>query len=249
MYGVVGACWGALIHRPLNVTPPFTIQYYTQNGTETLSGCHPVRSTLALQTGPSWTLPNRLLDTFGANDDFLTNYPTVTTGPKYPAQTWIKVQITYERPSATRVRMRYWLNGQYYKTVTTTAYSYEGQLTWLSPQVPEGTAWFDDISVISGLPALTKTILLSSPNPSTFGELVTFTATVTPAPPDGEKVNFMKGKTVLGTGTLSGGVATFSTSALKVGSTKIKAVYLSDSVYPSNGFAGSNSNSVTQVVQ
>jgi len=45
----------------------------------------------------------------------------------------------------------------------------------------------------------TTTTLTSSPNPSTYGEPVTFTAVVTPAPPDGETVSFMKGKTVLGT--------------------------------------------------
>jgi uncharacterized repeat protein (TIGR03803 family) len=48
----------------------------------------------------------------------------------------------------------------------------------------------------------TTTTLTSSPNPSTYGEAVTFTAVVAPAPPDGESVSFMKGKTVLGTGTI-----------------------------------------------
>jgi len=37
------------------------------------------------------------------------------------------------------------------------------------------------------------------------------------APPDGETVNFMKGTTVLGTGTLSGGDASFTTSSLPLG--------------------------------
>jgi hypothetical protein len=75
---------------------------------------------------------------------------------------------------------------------------------------------------------------------------VTFTAVVTSAdgtPPDGETVSFMKGKTVLGTGTLSGGSATFTTSALKVGTTTVTAVYGGDS-----SFSGSTSNKVKQVV-
>jgi len=92
--------------------------------------------------------------------------------------------------------------------------------------------------------ATTTTALLSSPNPSTFGQVVTFTAVVAPAPPDGQTVSFMKGKTVLGTGTLSGGSATFATPTLKVGTTSVTAVYGGDS-----NFAGSKSEALKQVVE
>jgi hypothetical protein len=90
-------------------------------------------------------------------------------------------------------------------------------------------------------------VLSSSPNPSIYGEMVNFTAVVTSslgAPPDGEVVTFMKGKTVLGTGTLSGGSASFTTSTLRVGTTSVKAVYGGDS-----NFAGSTSKAVKQVVE
>src|SRR5207302_1131141 len=76
--------------------------------------------------------------------------------------------------------------------------------------------------------AATVTTLTSSLNPSTFGETVTFTAVVsthTGAPPDGETVSFIDSRTLLGTATLSGGSATFSSSALPVGIRKITAVY------------------------
>ena len=95
--------------------------------------------------------------------------------------------------------------------------------------------------------AKTTTTLTSSPNPSTSGEAVTFTATVTSSlgapPPDGEPITFMKGTTVLGTGALSGGSASFTTSTLPVGTSYIKAVYGGDST-----FAGSKSTAVAQVV-
>jgi hypothetical protein len=94
--------------------------------------------------------------------------------------------------------------------------------------------------------AATKTTLSSSPNPSTYGQAVTFTAAVTSslgAPPDGETVKFMKGATVLGTGVLSGGSANFTTSALPAGTNAIKAVYGGDS-----NFLGSTSKAVSQVV-
>jgi len=75
--------------------------------------------------------------------------------------------------------------------------------------------------------AVTTTTLSSSPNPSTYGQAVTFTAVVTSSagtPPDGETVSFEHGKTVLGTGALSSGSASFTTSTLKVGTTAVTAV-------------------------
>jgi len=95
--------------------------------------------------------------------------------------------------------------------------------------------------------AATTTTLTSSPNPSTSGETVTFTATVSSsagAPPDGETVNFMEGSTLLGTGTLSGGSANFMTSSLPVGTSKIDAVYGGDL-----NFGPSTSKAVKQVVK
>jgi len=95
--------------------------------------------------------------------------------------------------------------------------------------------------------ATTITTLTSSPNPSTYEQAVTFTAVVTSslgALPDGETVTFMEGSTVLGTGALSGGSATFTTSALPVGTSVIRAVYGGDS-----NFGGSTSRAVKQVVK
>jgi len=93
----------------------------------------------------------------------------------------------------------------------------------------------------------TTTTLTASPNPSISGEAVTFTATVsssTGAPPDGESVNFMKGTTVLGTGTLSGGEASFTTSSLPLGTSSVDAVYGGDL-----NFVSSTSNKVKEVVK
>jgi len=95
--------------------------------------------------------------------------------------------------------------------------------------------------------AATTTTLTSSPNPSTYGQAVSFTAAVTSklgALPDGETVTFKEGTTVLGTGTLSGGSASLTTSTLKVGTNSITAVYAGGS-----NFASSKSNAVKQVVE
>src|SRR5205085_567843 len=98
----------------------------------------------------------------------------------------------------------------------------------------------------------TTTITSVNPSPSTFGDVVSFTATVTPTL-DGVRptgtVSFKEGATTLGTGTLTnvGGVATatFSTADVQLvgGTHTIFAVYNNDI-----NFAGSTSANVTQIV-
>lgn len=70
------------------------------------------------------------------------------------------------------------------------------------------------------------TIALSAPSTATAGTSVTLTATVDPTvTPTGGTVTFKDGKTTLGTGTLVNGVATYTTSALSVGSHTLSASY------------------------
>ena len=91
----------------------------------------------------------------------------------------------------------------------------------------------------------TTTILASSANPSTSGSPVTFTATVTttgPIAPTGV-ITFQDGSTTLGTGTLNGGVTTFTTTALALGQLSITAVYGGDA-----NNAGSISAALTEMV-
>ncbi len=94
----------------------------------------------------------------------------------------------------------------------------------------------------------TATSLISSLNPSTFGQTVTFTATVTSqgflGTPTGT-VTFLDGTTILGSSSLnSSGVAIFSISSLAVGTHSITATYNGDS-----NFTSSTSPVLSQVVQ
>ena len=92
----------------------------------------------------------------------------------------------------------------------------------------------------------TKTALVSSLNPSIFGQAGTFTATVSSsagAPPNGETITFKNGSTVLGTSPLGGGMASLTTSSLSAGTFTITASYPGDS-----NFAASTSPGLRQVV-
>ena len=92
--------------------------------------------------------------------------------------------------------------------------------------------------------ATTTTLVTSDINPSAVGQTVTFTATVSSANavPAGT-VKFKDGATLLGTGTLSGGVATLPVTTLASGSHSITVLYV-----PAANFTAS-SGLMTQVVQ
>jgi poly(hydroxyalkanoate) depolymerase family esterase len=103
------------------------------------------------------------------------------------------------------------------------------------------------LATASAASALTKTTttITSSLNPSAYGQSVTFTATVSPIPPNGELVTFKEGSTVLGTTALSGGSAKFTSTSLKASSEgdNMKATYAGDSTYQT-----STSAALSQVV-
>ena len=92
----------------------------------------------------------------------------------------------------------------------------------------------------------TTTALASSANPSASGQAVTFTATV-PASGTGTPtgtVTFKAGATALGPVTTLDalGQATFTTSALTVGSHSITAVYGGDANFATSTSAALNQN-------
>jgi hypothetical protein len=98
------------------------------------------------------------------------------------------------------------------------------------------------IVVDRALPAIA---VASSANPVLAQNALTFTATVYSAvsTPTGT-IAFEDGATVLGSGILTAGVATFTTSSLAVGTHTIAAVYSGDA-----NFAASSSAALTQTIQ
>jgi outer membrane protein assembly factor BamB len=88
----------------------------------------------------------------------------------------------------------------------------------------------------------TVTTLVSSPDPSTFGQSVTFTATVSPSSATGT-VTFKNGANPIGAATLANGVASLSFAGLSVGAHSVTATYSG-----STNYAPSTSSPVTQTV-
>jgi hypothetical protein len=95
----------------------------------------------------------------------------------------------------------------------------------------------------------TSVSLTGGTNPSTYGDLLTFTATVSgtgagAGNPSGGSVEFFDGLASLGTQTLSGGTAAVTTSALTAGAHSITAVFTSSDA----NFNGSASGALSQTV-
>jgi hypothetical protein len=92
--------------------------------------------------------------------------------------------------------------------------------------------------------AATTTAVVSSVNPSTPGQAVVFTATVTSGSDrPGGTVTFNDGGAAIGSATLAGGIATLTTSALTVGTHTITAVYAGN-----GNFKASTSAALLQAV-
>jgi hypothetical protein len=153
-------------------------------------------------------------------------------------------------------------------TPTGTVTFLDGSATLGTEALTNGTAVFDTISLSTGShsitvsyggdanfapststiliqvvdQAATTTTLISSQNPSTFGQNVTFTATVAAVSPGAGSptgtVTFKDGTAAIGTGTVSAGVATFSTSALGAGSHTITASYSGDANFIASASTG-----------
>jgi hypothetical protein len=90
--------------------------------------------------------------------------------------------------------------------------------------------------------ASTATTVSSSPASPVFGQLVTITATVAVVSPGGGSptgtVHFMLGSTSLGSGVVSNGAASVTTSSLPVGANTISAAYSGDTNFASGNSTG-----------
>ena len=210
-----------------NGVPPNAVQGFTL----TISNA-PSNTTLASNTNPS---------VFGQSVTF-----TATVTPAPPASGTPTGTVTFF-DGATNIGTGT-LNGAGQATFATTALTVgtHSITAQYGGDVNFGPSTSTAVSQVVNKAAST-TALVSSVNPSVFGQNVTFTATVAlTAPGAGTAtgtVTFKDGATTLGTGALAGGVATFSTSTLSVGTHPITAVYAGDT-----NVQGSTSSAVSQVV-
>jgi hypothetical protein len=215
------------------------------NGTGTLSG------TPVVGSGGQYSLTMVAHNGSGpdANQGFtltVNQAPTIQTQPA--SQTINSGQTATLTVSATGTPS---VTYQWYQGATgdTTTPVGTNSSSFTTPALTATTKYWVRVSNVAGhadsqtatitVAATTSTSVISSLNPSTFGQSVTFTATVTPSDggtPTGT-VTFSDGSNVLGTMSLSSGKASLSVSSLGAGSHSIVASYGGDSTYPASASA------------
>jgi hypothetical protein len=187
LYGIIGGCWSVELLRPITVSPPFIYEFMIYNGSEYLYGCHPFRGSSHLRIGCDWWLCARGIITFFPDgriwlgDSLNWNYNELE---------WIKVSVLYSRPTDTTVHLIFWVNDQQlYETEVDTIWC-EDQLAYLNVGAQEGTAWYDDVTVIQ-LPYLYPFQLLSPLNEDSVKTIVsnktvtlTWQPSISPIPND-----------------------------------------------------------------
>jgi hypothetical protein len=146
LYGVVGGYWGALAHRALGATSPWTVECYLRTGAEPIpSGGHQSRATLDLHVQPYWSSGARSLIAF--HKDGHVYGPGGQDLGIYQTLTWYKVKVKYEYPVAGQVLLTYWINDVQAGQESFAPASYESGLAYIALVAQAGSVWFDDVSI------------------------------------------------------------------------------------------------------
>jgi hypothetical protein len=193
---------------------------------------------LSGQTATSTVMSTNANPTYGQN---VTLYATVTSGTGTPTGS-----VNFFQKNGTNLQGVSALTGD--QASISVSGLIPGTYTYNASYNGSGTyavSWNSITFGVAKAPT-TSTITGASPNPSNYGQPVTFTATVTSAAgtPTGS-VQFKKGNGILGTGTLSSGVASYTTTATQLGggTDVITANYVA-----SADFAASTSSGYSQTV-
>jgi pro-kumamolisin-like protein/Big-like domain-containing protein len=120
-----------------------------------------------------------------------------------------------------------------------------GYLTGANYDPVTGLGSVDAHALVTGWPSTSKTstattLAITPANPVPVGATVTFTATITPAPPDGETVTFTDtiSHTTLGTATTTAGKAVATSSTIAAGSYTVVASYPGDTTFAASASTG-----------
>jgi hypothetical protein len=241
---------------PSNVTGTVTFT----SGATTL-GTSPVSNGVATLTTSTLPLGSDLITaTYSGDADFNSSVatmtqtvakttPTLTVSTSGPSVFGSSVTITASVPTGPTGTITITSGGVTLGSGTIT--SSNGTVTITTTALPVGSdtitaTYGGDATNNSATGTTTQTVTKASPaetlasslNPSTFGQSVTFTATL-PTNTTGT-VTFTNGATVLGTSTVTNGVATVTSSTLPAGSDTITAAYSGDA---------NNSTATASVVQ
>ncbi len=150
---IVGGCWGAAAHRPIEVSPPFEIAFNILTGAESLSGCHASYGGAELSAGPSWTFAHRGLIRFTGTGEIRGGVFESDEGDgvllaSFSPGVWYNVRIRYEIVDENTIRLNFWIDEVWHGQHDFPARASELSFSHLGLWVGEGSVWYDDVRVI-----------------------------------------------------------------------------------------------------
>jgi len=160
--GQYTGCWEALAHRPLAVSPPFTIEFKFFASGEGGGGCHPRFVAVNLTSEARWNSYGRAIVSFELDgkvrswDTGNNPQPSYELG-NYSLNVWHKVQIRYSQTMEGEIKVAYWLDdnflGEIEIDVDMWYHTYVGKipagtvLSYLGLASGDSKVWFDDVKV------------------------------------------------------------------------------------------------------
>lgn len=155
-------CWEALAHRPLVVSPPFTIEFKVFISGEGGTGCHSHFATVTLTSEATWTSYGRNIISFELDgkvrswEKYTNPQPSYELGI-YSLNVWHKVRIRYGQTLLGKIKVSYWLDDGYLGEIevdeNTWYYTYAGtipegtSLRYLGLASGDSKTWFDDVKI------------------------------------------------------------------------------------------------------
>ncbi len=228
--GIAAAVW--TVQAPVTAADSFNAGWFGTSGTAGTGGLAPPAAAAlsggggAAAGGPAFAPP--ALNSFAAGGG----------GPAAPPSAGLASAARLAAPLVTAQRIAPGVTGRPASGLTTSALAAPvgpaglaaGSTATAAPAAAHGVT--PSFSLSTGAHPNTKnpttTTLTSAPNPSFYGETVTFVATVSPSTATGT-VEFFDGNNLLGTAPLSGGLATYTYGGLDVGNHTMQATYTGDS--------------------
>jgi hypothetical protein len=182
--------------------------------------------------------------TSSANPAYVNQTVTFKAVVASPSGAAISGTVTFKQGTATLATVNSTGNAPYTRTYTASG-SHSITAFYSGDSDNAGSTSAVLLQLVDALPATTTTTMRTSRNPSYINQSVTFTAAVTSTYgpiPNGELITISDGTAKLASVPVSGGIATYTTSALKAATHTIKAAYLGDTTFKAS------SASVQQVV-
>ena len=147
LYGIPNGNWAAIASRPLLLSPPFSIELFVFNGSETIGPSpHFTRCAISFRTGQDWVgTTGRSLFYFYWTGEIYGISSVIGT---YATGVWYKVKMSYEITNANKIKVSYWLNDNFITTQEADIFDYESDLKNFWLEVAAGSGWYDNVKIL-----------------------------------------------------------------------------------------------------